>query len=200
MDDDLIDSHKAFPPESYDVVRIFQGLPGSVLKAREIRETVEIVWVRETSAQARLLLNGHEVADFNEFSDYYAFATASKNAVEDAKEMAEKFAVAPASDAVVEVHSWIVDVPTLGFAEDAYIGKAKRYWPARSKTGGALWINVPESGFESLSFEDRIWLDKVEHTKTLTWSSRWSAEENEAAAAAFEALARAEIRTVGATD
>lgn len=194
MRDEPIQLPKAFPPEMVEVTRVIHGVPGSSLRSREITDTVEVTWGRETNAQVEVYINGVFVDDRSTFCDDGMLGSCVDGALEEWNDLVEEYAATKEDRFEVSIAAWITDVPTLGYAGDD-VFRRKCYHPI-PKEGSAFFIGVPETGLDSMQPEDLRTLRSIEHSRMKVRSSLWSDEQNKAVRAAFLMRISEDVRTV----
>jgi hypothetical protein len=196
MRDETIQLPKTFPPEMVEVTRVIHGIPGSSLGRREINDTIEVMWGRETNAIVEIYINGVFVDDRSTYCDLGMLGSCIDSALEEWSELVEEYGATKDDRFEVSVAAWITDVPTLGYAEDD-VFRHERYHPI-PKDGSAFFIGVPEAGLDSMHPEELQTLRSIEHSRTKIRSSFWSDQENKAATAAFFMRKAEDVRTVTA--
>lgn len=194
MRDETIQLPKTFPPETVEVTRVIHGISGSSLARREITDTIEVTWGRETNAIVEIYINDVFVDDRSTYCDFGMLGSCIDSALEEWNELVEEYGATKDDRFEVSIAAWITDVPTLGYANDD-VFRHKRYYPI-PKEGSAFFIDVPEAGLDSVQPDDLRTLDRIEHSRTKIRSSLWSEEENKAATAAFLMRISEDVRTV----
>lgn len=154
------------------------------------RETVDIVWVRQTRSVAYLSFKGKLVRKFETLWDFYGLLSSSKGQIEDAPGRAENWGIERTSELEYHVMSYIEDYPTLGYVKTDW---GRRYYrdfdqaifrdTADAKVGQAF-------NFDNFPFESRVAITTKQHGATVVWKSSSTDAENETAFSAFEQLVR----------
>ncbi len=193
MKDGLREFPKAFPEERIEVVRVIPGIRGSTLRALEHREELDVIWCRETTSVIQCFINGHYLEDHGEFCDTATAGSSLLHATARWKQLVEQTQASPEDRFEFCVVSRIVDVPTLGFAEEAYTGS--RYYHMFPDFAGTFFRGVPASGLKSVPLEDRRRLGMIRHSETKVVSSRHTTDENDAAIERFLARVNETFRT-----
>nr|WP_250808432.1 hypothetical protein [Neorhizobium tomejilense] len=184
---------KVFPEETIEVVRVIHGVPGSTLGRVDSRETLRMAWGRETNSRIEIYINDHFVADRGTYGDTGSVGTSIKNAMEDWRSIVEDFEAGPDDKVVVIIESWIEDVPTFGLNREERWGG--NYYFTMPQNSAPFFLDVPPEGLAAMADEDLRTLKTRHHSKTIVASSKWTAEQCEAAAAAFVARADEPTRT-----
>lgn len=160
------------------------------------RETVDIVWVRTSMSSSYLSFKGKVVKKLESYNDYYGFLSSARGRCEEAPSFAKHWQIERDSELELHVVGWVEDAPTLGYEREEY---RRRYYKSLAKQ---VWLDSPDAkvgeafNFDNFPFDSRKGLGVVAHTATVVWKSSWADEENLAAFAAYEALAKAEERAV----
>lgn len=156
------------------------------------RETVDIVWVRVSHSVAYLTFKGRIVKRLEGLYDFYGFLASSRAQVEEAPGRAKRWEIERDSELELHVLAYLEDSPTLGYAQTEY---GRKYYKPITKH---VWLDSPDAkvgdefNFDNFPYESRQGLSSRNHASTVVWKSSNSDEENAAAFAAFEALAKAE--------
>jgi hypothetical protein len=187
--------HMAFPAEEVEIVRRVPGVRGSSFPSKEVRDTVAVTWCRQTYSRLEIRVNGKRVSERSTYHDFYGIGRSVDSAAEHFDDLVEVLGLKQGDCATVEIHSWIVDVPTFGLKKTEY---GRNYYHDIPSDQGPLFVEVPPEGLDAIPLGDKKVLKAVSHSPALVRSSAWSAEENAAAAAAFQTRVNESSRTVGA--
>ncbi|MCV9964170.1 hypothetical protein OIU34_20000 [Pararhizobium sp. BT-229] len=156
------------------------------------RETVDIVWVRVSHSLAYLTFKGKIVKKLEGLYDFYGFLASSRTQVEEAPGRAKRWQIERDSELELHVLAYLEDSPTLGYAQTEY---GRKYY---KPLANPVWLDSPDAkageefSFDNFPYESRNGLSARNHAATLVWKSSNSDEENAAAFAAFDAMAKAE--------
>lgn len=185
-----------FPPERTKVIHAEEErkLTGSatIIKSEE----VDLVWVRVTEAMSYLTFKGKIVKTFGHHNDFYGPLTSAKGLIEEAPALAAKWGIEKSSELELHVLAWVIDSPTLGYNRTEY---GRKYYTPLGKT---VWHDTPDAkvgepfNFDNFPYESRNGVAATRHSASVVWKSSASDEENAAAFASYEALAKAADRVV----
>ncbi|MBY3432828.1 hypothetical protein HFN89_01390 [Rhizobium laguerreae] len=161
-----------------------------------VREYVDIVWVRTSMAASYLSFKGKVVKTLDSFNDFYGFLSSASTMFEEVPPQAARWQIERDSELELHVVGWLEDAPTVGFEKTEY---GRRYYKPLAKQ---VWLDSPDAkvgepfNSDNFPFDSRKGLGVIAHTATVVWKSSCLAEENLAAFAAYEAMAKAEERAV----
>ncbi|MCS4088421.1 hypothetical protein [Rhizobium sp. BK176] len=192
----LVEGCREFKPEPTTVLHASEKKTLTSASTVICRETADIVWVRSSLAIAYLSFKGKVVKRLESHNDFYGFLSSARGLCNEAPSRVKHWQIERDSELELHVVGWVEDSPTVGYEKVEY---GRRYYKPLAKH---VWLDSPDAkvgeafNFDNFPFESRKGLGVVAHTATIVWKSSWSDEENLAAFAAYEALAKAETRTV----
>lgn len=184
--------YREFKPQPTTVIYADEQKKLGGSKVTIQRETADITWVRVSHAVAYLSFKDQIVKILEGHWDFYGLLASSRRLSEEAPARARAWKIEHASELELHVLAYLEDIPTLGYAKTEY---GRKYYTPIEKH---VWFDSAEAkvgeafNFENFPYEGRQQLEPRRHAATVVWKSSNSDEQNQAAFAAFEALANAE--------
>ena len=142
----------------------------------------EIVWLRESRAQLKLIHCEKEVADVGTMTDYYGYLTAIRPEGLALETILERYSITRNTDLVLIVVATIAETPVV---ETPEIATANRNKPADRKS---QWANVPDDWRKEAVIDgEKVWprLEEIVRATDVVWSSKNYASENGKALESF---------------